>query len=174
MKKGLVIGITLVTTLSLTACGNFSKDSNASNKSSSSVSKKTHKTKSSSKSKKASSSSADIVSSSSSSKMASSSSSSASVTPIDWEEAASLLQNGGFSDFNYTNAKNFSDGSHQLDNGGFEMDTYPGAKGKDIFTLTPNSDGTVSITAIYGTLDGGSFHTFPENTYGIPSATVQR
>lgn len=66
-------------------------------------------------------------------------------------------------------------GSHQTANGGFEMDTSVGAKGKDIFTLTPNSDGTVRITDVYGTLDGGSFSVLDDQaSYGPSSATVKR
>lgn len=112
-----------------------------------------------------------VASSSSQAKAASQTSQ---IKQITWDEAARLLQKGGFTDFHEASARDFSEGSHELDNGGFEMDTYPGVKGKDVFVLTPHANGTVSITAEYGTLDGG-YHLLPQQeTYGPASRTIQR
>ena len=116
-----------------------------------------------------------VAGTSSSSSQHSTSTPSSSIKQIDFQEASDLIEKGGFTDVSAENAAQFSDGSHKLANGGFEMDTYPGAKGKDIFTLTPSSDGTVKITAVYGTLDGGSFTAFSDqSSYGPSSATVKR
>ncbi|MFB9769135.1 hypothetical protein [Lactiplantibacillus modestisalitolerans] len=114
------------------------------------------------------------VSSSASSAVSSTSSQQSKIKQIDWEEAAELIIKGGFVDFNEEAARDFSEGSRELANGGFEMRTYPGAKGIDIFKLTPHADGSVDITAQYGSLDGG-FGLLPDQSmYGPSSATVQR
>lgn len=50
--------------------------------------------------------------------------------------------------------------------------TYPGAKGKDIFTLRPSGK-HVKIHAVFGTLDGGHFSTI--NYIHLPhNKTVKR
>lgn len=50
--------------------------------------------------------------------------------------------------------------------------TYPGAKGKDIFTLKPSGK-HVKIHAVFGTLDGGHFSTI--NYINLPhNKTVKR
>jgi outer membrane murein-binding lipoprotein Lpp len=95
-----------------------------------------------------------------------------SVQAITPQEASALIIKGGFTD--YAPGGDSAD-NHSLANGGYEVVTYPGAKGKDIFTLTPRSDGTVYITAVYGTLDGGSFSVLSDQSiYGPSEATVQR
>ncbi len=205
MKKMFTVGITLLTTLSLAACGNTTKNSSTTKKDTSSVVQKKKAAKKASKasskvssstastSSSVTSSTAETVSSSSDSAGSSSvtanstgatatsssavnaaSSSSESIRPITFDEASALIQKGGFTDFNADSAKQSSRGSHQTAGGGFEMDTYPGARGRDIFTLTPHSDGSVFITAQYGSLQGGFTLLEDQSFYGPSSATVQR
>lgn len=90
-----------------------------------------------------------------------------------FDQAASLIQKGGFSDFNYDSAKNFHDGSHATSDGGYVMVTYPGAKGQDRFTITKKGAHKYHIEAVYGTLDGGNFTAFDDqSSYGPASADV--
>ncbi|MDN3985708.1 hypothetical protein [Lactiplantibacillus plantarum] len=186
MKKSIVLEILVLMSIFLVACGNSNSKSSALSSNKASVSKKLSSNKTSSDKKssssaikvnstKSSSSSSVSTSSSSvstsSSSVSTSSSSTSSIKKIDFQEASNLIQKGGFTDFNAEEVYQY----HELSNGGFEVDTYSGAKGEDIFTLTPSTDGTVKITAVYGTLDGGSFSVLPDqSTYGPTSATVQR
>ncbi|VFI63646.1 hypothetical protein LAP9571_02868 [Lactiplantibacillus plantarum] len=172
MKKSIVLEILVLMSIFLVACGNSNSKSSALSSNKASVSKKLSSNKTSSD-KKSSSSAIKVNStkSSSSSSVSTSSSSTSSIKKIDFQEASNLIQKGGFTDFNAEEVYQY----HELSNGGFEVDTYSGAKGEDIFTLTPSTDGTVKITAVYGTLDGGSFSVLPDqSTYGPTSATVQR
>ena len=90
-----------------------------------------------------------------------------------FDQAAALIQKGGFSDFNYDSAKDFHDGSHATSDGGYVMVTYPGAKGQDKFTITKKGDHKYHIEAVYGTLDGGNFTAFDDqSSYGPTSADV--
>ena len=90
-----------------------------------------------------------------------------------FDQAAALIQKGGFTDFNYDSAKDFHDGSHATSDGGYVMVTYPGAKGQDRFTITKKGNHKYHIDAVYGTLDGGSITAFDDqNSYGPSSADV--
>lgn len=179
LKKSIVLEILVLMSIFLVACGNSNSKSSALSSNKASVSKKLSSNKTSSDKKSSSSaikvnstksSSSSSVSTSGSS-VSTSSSSTSSIKKIDFQEASNLIQKGGFTDFNAEEVYQY----HELSNGGFEVDTYSGAKGEDIFTLTPSTDGTVKITAVYGTLDGGSFSVLPDqSTYGPTSATVQR
>lgn len=46
-----------------------------------------------------------------------------------FDQAARILEKGGFTDFNYARDSRTHDGSRALANGGYYMITYPGAKG---------------------------------------------
>lgn len=193
MKKLVMFGLVAVLGSGLMACGNgqaAEKQSSSSHSASAKVA-----TKKSSSSKKASSaskasassssaSSSSVVASSSASSTAAastsssavaSSSSSQAIQPITRTEAVSLVGRGGFADFHYDQVAAQSTESHALPNGGYALMTFPGAKGQDIFTLTPRADGTVNITAQYGSLDGGGFTLLPNQAmYGRSSAVVTR
>ncbi|HJA47267.1 MAG TPA: DUF4767 domain-containing protein [Candidatus Limosilactobacillus excrementigallinarum] len=98
-----------------------------------------------------------------------------STAELSFEDAAALIQKGGFTDFNYDSAKTMHDGSHPTSNGGYVMITYPGAKGQDQFTITKTGKNKYHIEAKYGTLDGGSFKAFDDqSTYGPTSADVTK
>lgn len=100
-------------------------------------------------------------------------SSNTAVEPITLQEASSLIQKGGFTDFDpdHTNPSP----SHSLSNGGYEVIIAKGAQGEDRFKLIPKSDGTVLITAEYGSLSTGSFALLEnQSSYGPTKATVQR
>lgn len=86
-----------------------------------------------------------------------------------------MIQKGGFTDFNYDSAKTMHDGSHPTSNGGYVMITYPGAKGQDQFIITKTGKNKYHIEAKYGTLEGGSFKAFDDqSTYGPTSADVTK
>lgn len=100
---------------------------------------------------------------------------SSSTAELSFEDAAALIQKGGFTDFNYDSAKTMHDGSHPTSHGGYVMITYPGAKGQDQFTITKTGKNKYHIEAKYGTLEGGSFKAFDDqSTYGPTSADVTK
>ncbi|MDK1727673.1 hypothetical protein [Dellaglioa algida] len=167
-KKIAIIGITIITMLSLTACG----DSKSAADDSSSIAKSSSilKTKRES-SKKGSIKKANATSESKASSVAASSSAAASVKQIDLKEASKLIVKGKFTDFHPE--YNYFKGSHTLSNGGYELRSYPVGDGLDIFTLMPNSDGSVKITAEYRT--GADNSLLPDQSmFGPSSAIVQR
>lgn len=85
---------------------------------------------------------------------------------MSFDEAADLIQKGGFSDFNYDRDSKTHDGSHATANGGYFMVTYPGAKGQDHYTITKVGKDKYHIKAEYGSSDGG-FTLFPDqSSYG--------
>ena len=89
-----------------------------------------------------------------------------------FDEAAALIQKGGFTDFNYDSAQSFHDGSHATGDG-YVMVTYPGAKGKDVFTITKTGKNKYHIEAQY--LGGSSDGYVPlEGDYGPTSADVTK
>lgn len=165
MKKSLLIGATVLMGLSLAACGN-SKSSASSAKSSDTSSKSSVSHKGS---KKKSSSSSSSSSSTSSQATSASSSRTASVTPISADEAATLIQKSSLSQYYIAmEAQEAADLNKSLPNGGYELCTYSGAKGENVFDLTPSADGTVQINLTLATLDGGF------TPQGSESATVTR
>ena len=94
---------------------------------------------------------------------------------MSFDEAAQLIQKGGFTDFYYDEAKSFHDGSHPTSDGGYVMITYPGAKGEDQFTITKTGKNKYHIEAKYGSAEGGHFTAY-DNTgdYGPSSADVTK
>lgn len=94
-----------------------------------------------------------------------------------FDEAAELIQKGGFKDFNYDSAKEFHDGSHSTSDGGYVMITYPGAKGEDQFIITKTGKNKYHIEAKYGSAEGGSFTQYQgedAEAYGPTSADVTK
>jgi hypothetical protein len=94
-----------------------------------------------------------------------------------FDEAAELIQKGGFKDFNYDNAKSLHDGSHSTPDGGYVMITYPGAKGEDQFIITKTGKNKYHIEAKYGSAEGGSFTQYQGDDaemYGPSSADVTK
>lgn len=89
-----------------------------------------------------------------------------------FDQAAQLIQKGGFTDFNYEDAKQTHDGSHPTANGGYLMITYPGAKGQDHFTITKTGKNKYHIKAEYGSSDGGFTLFDDQSDYGPTSADV--
>lgn len=65
---------------------------------------------------------------------------------MDFEQAAKLVQNGGFTNFDYERDSQTHDGSHATKDG-YVMITYPGAKGKDVYTITRTGKGKYHIEA---------------------------
>lgn len=93
---------------------------------------------------------------------------------MSFDEAADLLEKGGFSDFNYERDSQTHDGSHPTAGGGYYMVTYPGAKGQDRYTITKVGKNKYHITAEYGSSDGGFTPAPDQGTYGPTSATVTK
>lgn len=101
-------------------------------------------------------------------------SSNTAVEPITLQEAIGLIEKGGFTDFDPDHVTNPSP-SHSLSNGGYEVIIPKGAQGEDHFKLIPKSNGTVLITAEYGSIGTGSFTLLDnQSSYGPSKATVQR
>lgn len=182
MKK-LIITVTILFSILLTSCS-FNKENTDSSSETSKVSlvkekssNKKIKTKDTSKTATSKSS---LISTSSSDNSSSSittkeNSSSSANSEMSFDEAANLIEKGGFTDFNFESAQSFHDGSHPTSNGGYVMITYPGAKGMDTFTITKVGENTYHIEAEYGSLDGGSYTKYPDDgTYGPSSADVTR
>lgn len=65
---------------------------------------------------------------------------------MDFEQTAKLVQKGGFTDFDYERDSQTHDGSHATKDG-YVMITYPGAKGKDVYTITRTGKGKYHIEA---------------------------
>lgn len=89
-----------------------------------------------------------------------------------FDKAAQILQKGGFTDFDYDNAKQTHDGSHATSDGGYVMITYPGAKGQDHFTITKTGKNKYHVEAVYGSSDGGFTPLDNQSDYGPTSADV--
>lgn len=66
-----------------------------------------------------------------------------------FDEAADLIEKGGFDDFVYERDADFHEGSHATGDGGYVMETYPGAKGHDTFTITKTGHNKYHIHAEY-------------------------
>lgn len=180
MKKSLIT-ITLLSCTLLTACSSDKKATDSSSekskvslvkkKSTSQKVKDTHKSTNESNG----TSTSDSNSFSQSSNENNSNSSSDIDSEMSFDEAASLIEKGGFTDFNLESAQNFHDGSHPTSNGGYVMITYPGAKGMDTFTITKISENKYHIDAEYGSLDGGTYTKYPDDgTFGPSSADVTK
>lgn len=90
-----------------------------------------------------------------------------------FDEAADLIQKGGFTDFDYDRDSKTHDGSHATKDGYF-MVTYPGAKGQDHYTITKKGNGKYQIKAEYGSSDGGFTLLPDQNSFGPTSATVTK
>lgn len=88
------------------------------------------------------------------------------------EEADRLIRKGNISDY-HDQPYVFS--SEAQADGSYVLTIASGAKGQDIFTLTPNHDGTVRIAVQYGSGEGGKFTLFPDQAkYGPTEVTVTR
>lgn len=89
---------------------------------------------------------------------------------MDFDKAVELVQKGGFTDFDYDRDSQTHDGSHATGDG-YVMVTYPGAKGKDIYTITKTGKGKYHIEAQYlGSDDNGGYS--PIGAVGPTSADV--
>lgn len=185
MKKSIISITTLLSCILLTACSFSEKNVDSSSKKEkvSLIKEKSSshkaKTKSTSKVMKESSSLSSSSSNSSSSSLANNNSSSSESTDseMSFDEAARLIEKGGFADFHYELAQDFHEGSHPTNDGGYVMITYPGAKGIDIFTITKVNENKYHIEAKYGTLDGGKYTEFPSDNndaYSLSSADVTK
>lgn len=95
-------------------------------------------------------------------------------TPIKFEEAVLLVKKSKITTDNFQFKDIVKDESKTTANGGYLLKVHDGAKGENVFTLTPQANGQVGISAVYGTLDGG-FKPLPnQSNYGAASATVAR
>lgn len=88
---------------------------------------------------------------------------------LTFDQAARILGKGGFTDFNYYRNLRTHDGSRALENGGYYMITYPGAKGQDRYTITKVGEGRYRVDAQYGSSDGG-FTLFPDQGFYGPTS----
>lgn len=94
---------------------------------------------------------------------------------MSFDDALALLKKAGIPDTELATAGQFHDGSHPDGKGGYVLNTYPGAKGKDIFTITKTGKGKYHITASYGSIGtaDGSFAPFSDpSTYGPTAVDV--
>lgn len=175
-RKSLFVGITILSGLFLTACSNgeHTKSTSSSHvtRSSSSIKKKEKSiySRQDSSSKKATSSKSVTDSETTTSSSSQKADDSEENKTMSFDEAAALIEKGGFTDFNYNSAASLHDGSHPTSDGGYVMITYPGAKGKDTFTITKTGDGKYHISAEYGTLDGGTYSPLTDQSLYGPSA----
>ncbi|WP_159722539.1 DUF4767 domain-containing protein [Enterococcus sp. CSURQ0835] len=94
--------------------------------------------------------------------------------PITTEaEADRLIRKGNIPD--YHDQPPYVVSSKAQTDGSYVLTITSGAKGQDIFTLTPNDDGTVHIHVQYGSGEGGKFTLFPDqSSHGPTDVTVER
>lgn len=95
-------------------------------------------------------------------------------TPIRLEEAALLVKKSKITTDVFQPEDIVENDSQSTANGGYILKVHVGAKGENVFTLTPQANGQVGISAVYGTLEGG-FKPLPnQSNYGASTATVSR
>ena len=76
-----------------------------------------------------------------------------------FDEAADLIEKAGFDDFVYERDSQTHDGSHATGDGGYVMETYPGAKGHYTFTITKTGHNKYHIHSEYDPAPMGGMKT---------------
>lgn len=90
---------------------------------------------------------------------------------LTFEQAVSILQSSEIKDSEKRDPKLTTMGA----DGSVMMSTYPGAKGENQFVVRQSDDGTYTVDATYGSLEGGSFSAFPDQSiYGPSHVTVAK